>query len=267
MPAFPPAPTLLRRAVPPRVPAERPELPAYALSAGCWAALLLLPPAAAATAFCAGGGDRLAALSFTAGAALSAVEWPAALGHWMLMIGAMMLPMAGMALRHVAFRSFRRRRARAMTGFLLGYGAIWLLAAPAYLAAGLAGLAVRLASGTILIPLGIALGFAAAWQGTAAKRRALRRSHRTVPLPPSGWAADRACLAYGLAQGRFCLASCWALMLVPAAAGHHPLPMLLVGLFALLERRSPGAEPLRRPADAWDSLVRLAPSLDPLRVR
>jgi predicted metal-binding membrane protein len=243
---------------------DRPEAWIYAISAACWAALILAPARSAAAAFCLGG-DRLAGLSFAAGPAFVSFEWLPALSHWLLMVGAMMLPMAAMAIRHVAFRSFRRRRARAMAGFLLGYAAVWMAAGPLYLALGAA---VHLAAGgAILVPLGAALAIACAWQATRTKRRALRRCHKTVPLAPSGWRADRACLAFGLAHGRACLTSCWALMLIPAAAGHHPLPMLLAGLVALGERRTLEAEPLRGPADAWGRLVRLAPALVPLRAR
>jgi predicted metal-binding membrane protein len=157
-----------------------------------------------------------------------------------------MLPMTAMALRHVAFRSFRARRPRAMAGFLLGYASAWLAVAPLYLVAAL-GVHV-LGGDSVLLPLAAALAAAAAWQATEAKRRALRRCHRTVPLTPSGWRADRDCLAFGLAHGRHCVASCWALMLIPAVAGHHPALMLLVGLVAFCERRTLAAEPLRSAA-------------------
>jgi predicted metal-binding membrane protein len=220
-----------------RYGADRPEAWVYAASAACWAALVLMPIGAAATAFCLGGGDRLAAFSFVAGATFAGFEWPLAAWHWLLMIGAMMLPMAAMAARHVAFRSFPERRGRAVATFLLGYAAIWCAAAPLYL---LAGLAVHAAAGdALLVPLAAALVLAAAWQGTAGKQQALRLCHRTVPLPPSGWRADRACLAYGLAHGRYCLRSCWALMLVPTAGGHYPALMLLAGAVGFAERAGP----------------------------
>lgn len=260
-----PAPPAPRRARVSRFAAERPEAWVHAVALGCWGALLLSPREAAATAFCAAEGDRLAGLAFAARAALAAFDWPSALSHWLLMIGAMMLPMAAMAVRHVAFRSFRHRRGRAMAGFLLGYVSTWLAAGPFYLAAAL--LAHLAFGGAILLPLAASLAVAVAWQASRAKRRALRQCHRTVPLAPSGWRADRACLAFGFAHGRSCLTSCWALMLVPAAAGHHPAPMLLVALLALCERRSAAAEPLLRPADAWSRMVALLPSALPLGAR
>jgi predicted metal-binding membrane protein len=227
---------------PSRLAAEHPEGIAYAISAVCWAALLLVPAGRAAAAFCVGD-DRLAALSFSAGAALAGFEWTPALSHWLTMVGAMMLPMAAMALRHVAFRSLPERRGRAMAGFIAGYWLVWLAVAPLYLLAGVG--AHVLANGAVLPPLAAALALAAAWQAAPARKRALRLCHRIVPLPPSGWAADRACVAFGLEHGRACLVSCWALMLVPVAAGHHPALMLGVMAAGLAERRIPRVRPER----------------------
>lgn len=223
-----------------RLAAAHPEGWAYAVAAACWGALLLAPAGHAAAAFCVGE-DRLAALSFTAGAAWAGFQWTSALSHWLAMVGAMMLPLAAMPLRHVAFRSLAERRPRAMAAFLAGYLLVWLAAAPLFLLAG-AGARI-LAGGAVLPALAAALAVAAAWQAAPARKRALRLCHRIVPLPPSGWAADRACLGFGLEHGRYCLASCWALMLVPAAAGHAPGLMLAVAAAVLAERRLPRIRP------------------------
>jgi predicted metal-binding membrane protein len=174
---------------------------------------------------------------------LADFQWPAELFHWLAMIGAMMLPMAAMALRHVAFRSFPERRARALATFTAGYMLVWLAAAPLSLLVGAGGRI--LAGGAVLPALAAALAAALAWQAAPARKRALRLCHRIVPLPPSGWAADRACLAFGLDHGRACFASCWALTLVPAVAGHHPALMLAVAAGALAERRLPRVRPER----------------------
>ena len=61
---------------------------------------------------------------------------------------------------------------------------------------------------------------AALWQVAPAKRRALLRCRRTSPLPPVGLRADLGSARFALLQGRRCLGSCWALMLVMAALGH-----------------------------------------------
>jgi predicted metal-binding membrane protein len=224
-----------------RLAAEYPEAWVYAAAAAAWAALLSMPVSAAVMAFCFGEESGLAHLSFAAGATLATVAWPAALLHWLLMVAAMMLPMTAMALRHVAMRSFRARRGRAMAVFVAGYGLVWLAAAPVFAAAAFAG---RMLAGEGLLTLGAALALAAAWQATPAKRRALRRCHRTAPLAPSGWRADRDCFVFGLDHGRSCLAACWPLMLAAIAAG-HPAAMLAAGLFALAERRILAPEPRR----------------------
>jgi predicted metal-binding membrane protein len=225
--------------------AARPEAWAYGLSAGCWAALLLAPADPAGPWFCATVPGELARLSFIARAALADLHWAPALWHWLLMIGAMMLPVAAPALRHVAFRSFPARRGRAMALFLLGYGAVWLAVAPIFLAGGLF---LHLASASALLPLGLALAAAALWQRGAGKRAALRRCHRTVPLPPAGARADAACLGFGLSHGGACLASCWALMLIPAVAGHQAGLMLLASAIGVAERALPSTRPDRTAA-------------------
>jgi predicted metal-binding membrane protein len=226
-----------------RFAAGRPEAPAYAASAACWAVLLLAWTGPAAPAFCLAGAGLFSGLSFGLRSALADFQWPFALGHWLLMIGAMMVPMTAAALRTVALRSFRERRARAIGLFLLGYVAVWLAVAPLYLVAALA--AHVAAGGALMLPLAAAFGLAAAWQASAAKRSALRRCHRTVPLPPAGLRADWACLRFGAGHGRACLASCWALMAIPAAAGHHPALMLAAAAAAVAERLGPMGRPDR----------------------
>ena len=47
---------------------------------------------------------------------------------WAAMVTAMMLPLQVAPLRHVVLRSFRRRRARAVAAFRIGYGAVWVAA-------------------------------------------------------------------------------------------------------------------------------------------
>jgi predicted metal-binding membrane protein len=226
-----------------RLAAENPEAWVYAAAAAAWAALLLSPVSGALAAFCFGDESALATWSFAAGATLATFAWPAALLHWLLMVAAMMLPLTAMALRHVALRSFRARRGWAMAVFIAGYALVWLAAVPVYAAAAFAGR--MLAGEWTMLPLGAALALTAFWQAMPAKRRALRRCHRTAPLAPSGWQADRDAFGFGLDHGRACLASCWPLMLVAVAAGHQPAVMLAAGLFALVERRLLAPEPRR----------------------
>jgi len=135
------------------------------------------------------------------------------LGRWMVMTVAMMGPAALAGVRHTAASSLRWRRGRAIVEFALAYLAQWAL-----FGAVIFGLfsALRVVPGWSA--LAIVLVIAAAWQLTPVKKRCLRDCHRSIPLPPTGWRADRAALEFGLVNGLACVGSCSALMLVMVAA-------------------------------------------------
>jgi type IV secretory pathway VirB2 component (pilin) len=138
---------------------------------------------------------------------------------WMLMVAAMMLPLVMHAVRIAASHSLWARRHRAIAGFLLGYFAPWLVVGVV-----VAGLKEGWwARGY----LAAALGFvgSALWLRTPAHRRALSACHRTLPLAPVGWRADRDCMRYGGTIGFACVWSCWPLMLACAFAGHGLIAM------------------------------------------
>jgi len=147
----------------------------------------------------------------------------------------MMPPPAIPLIRHVAVRSFAVRRRRAVAAFLVGALGVWLLL-------GFVGLPILAGASLSLFgdPAVAACGFlgAALWQLTPMKRRALLRCHRTFPLTPIGWRADRDCAGYGFAYGRDCVASCWAMMLATVLASHGPVVMLCVQFIALAERQA-----------------------------
>jgi len=150
------------------------------------------------------------------------------------MVVAMMLPLVVAAIRATSRRSLWRRRNRAIGGFLIGYLGPWLVL----------GLAVSAIAGAVRLedrhdpPALAAVGFgiAAAWQVTSVKRRAVWSCHRTAPLAPAGWRADRDCIRYGWDIGKRCLASCWAMMLACVLAGHHLPTMACVGALGVAER-------------------------------
>jgi predicted metal-binding membrane protein len=153
---------------------------------------------------------------------------------WSVMAIAMVPPLAMGLLRHVSVRSFQPRRHRAIAEFLGAAMVCWLLA-------GLAALPLVLSipmspAGQSMATAG-AFGLAALWQLTPMKRSALRRCHRTFPLAPHGWQADRDCLRYGFTHGAYCVASCWAMMLAAMLSVHASLAMLFVQVIAIEERR------------------------------
>jgi predicted metal-binding membrane protein len=139
----------------------------------------------------------------------------ASLPYWLLMTVAMMGPVALAGIRHTALNSLRWRRTRAVAEFAAGFLTVWAAVGVAELAA---------AKSTTLprdVGLAVVLTGAAAWEVSAAKRRASRACHRPLPLPLYGWPAERGALVFGLRQGAGCVGTCWCLMLtmivVPAA--------------------------------------------------
>jgi predicted metal-binding membrane protein len=138
---------------------------------------------------------------------------------WVLMVAAMMLPLVTHAVRITADRSLWTRRSRAIGGFLAGYFAPWLV-----LGIMVAGLRRGSWAHTYLAA-SLAFLVAAFWLGTPVHKRARIACHRTIPLAPQGWQAERDSLRFGGAIGVACVCSCWPLMLACAFAGHSLVAM------------------------------------------
>ena len=153
---------------------------------------------------------------------------------WLLMLAAMTPPLIVAPLRHVRERSFAHRRARAMFLFVIGYGAVWMIAGMGLQAMALA---VQLASFDTLMCLALSASTATLWQVSPAKQWCLNRCHRRPHLAAFGAPADRAVFNFGLSHGAACVGACWALMLLPLFVGQgHVLAMVAVMLFAVAER-------------------------------
>jgi predicted metal-binding membrane protein len=175
---------------------------------------------------------------------------------WAVMLAAMMLPVIAAPLRHVRYRSFARRRARAMLLFVLGYFAVWM-------AAGVVLQAVALAALTVApLPLagpGLALAVAVVWQVSPAKQWCLNRCHRRPQLAAFGVAADREAFNFGLTNGASCAGACWALMLLMLLAGEGQfLAMIAMTLLVFAERLeapAPLAWRWRGPGKAWRIVI------------
>lgn len=174
------------------------------------------------------------------------------LADWALMLVAMMPPLLAMPLMHVWRSSLPRRRLRASVGFLLGYGALWMAAGPI-----LTVLALLLQLTVAEAALAGALLIASLWSASPWHRVALNRGHRMRRIGLFGWAADRDCLIFGMTHGLWCIASCWAWMLVPLLGGAWHIPiMLFAGAMMLAERLTPADRPRWR----WPAIF---PQLDP----
>jgi len=153
---------------------------------------------------------------------------------WLLMLVAMTPPLIAAPLRHIRERSFAHRRVRAMSLFIIGYGAVWMIA-------GIGLQVMALATQTVLSDTLLCLALfgtaATLWQVSPAKQWCLNRCHRRPQLAAFGAPADRAALDLGLSHGAACVGACWALMLLPLFAGQgHIWVMLAVMLFAFAER-------------------------------
>jgi predicted metal-binding membrane protein len=215
--------------------ARHPEWWVLAVSAGAWLVLAVAAQHRMLPALClAPSTDPLTAslAGLQAAQKSSQLAWEVA--DWVLMIAAMMLPLVVLPVRHVAFRSFRDRRHRAIAEFLAGYVGVWILAGMALLPVPIAASALGATQNRLVVAIGYSI--AVAWQLTPFKMGALRRCHRTVPLAPDGWRAAAACIRFGLGSGGSCLASCWALMAVPVLTSHGLAAMACIQAVMVRER-------------------------------
>jgi predicted metal-binding membrane protein len=151
---------------------------------------------------------------------------------------AMMAPLLSQPLAHLWHRSLARRRIRAIAIFVAGYGAVWLAAGIVLTIAAV--LLESMASLTGVPAFAAAVAIAIAWQLFPGRQICLNRCHRVPRLSAFGIAADIDCLGYGFAAGVWCVGSCWALMLLPLAAGAMHLPVMAgISVVLIGERMTP----------------------------
>jgi predicted metal-binding membrane protein len=233
--------------------AWRPEWPVAMLAGIAWLLLALLSLQ---------GDDHsrhAAHAVLTPQTALALMPW--LLVSWLLMSFAMMVPATLPAVRHVAFNSIDARRARAMSIYVAAYLAVWMLF-------GVMAFTL-IDTGRTLIGLGdltmiaVTLAIASGWQLTRIKRRAISACKRTVPLPPDGLRADRACAQFGMLQAWRCVVACWPLMLLMAAMPHpHSLlPMIALTILVLVEERAPNRDRLIAPIAGLFAIAAVAAAL------
>jgi predicted metal-binding membrane protein len=223
-------------------PASRRLVPLGLVIATAWMVLAFGRTVLSLPAFCSANGMRALPLaaSFDLALLTNALPWLAF--GWLLMVIAMMLPLAIAPLRHIRERSFARRQARSMLLFVLGFVALWMAAG--VILGALAWLVER----AIPAPLGVefAVVVALIWQVSPAKQWCLNRCHQRPPLAAFGFAADADAVRFGLRNGAACAGTCWALMLPMLLIGQgRLLAMIAVTLFSV-------AESLEKPAPlAW----------------
>lgn len=157
-----------------------------------------------------------------------------AMTAWAVMLVAMMGPTLVDPINYVRERSFTVRRKRSIALFLVGYWSTWMAAGFVFTLALLG--VTAWAPGRELVTLGV-VGVACVWQCSPAKQRCLNRGHDHPDLVAFGAAADRSVLRFGVGHGAWCVASCWALMLIPASLGTwHVAAMVVVTVLMLGER-------------------------------
>jgi predicted metal-binding membrane protein len=186
------------------------------------------------------GAFSQAAVSSLARTVPQVVSPSALIAAWVMMLVAMMPPLLIDPVGHICHSSFAARRPRALTGFVAGYGLVWI------------------AAGLFLLPLAIALrvlvpepqaGLAAwavafAWSCTPAAQIARNLCHSLRRVSAFGMAADRDCFAQGLFIGMPCVAACWPWMIVPMITGSaHLIIMAIVTALLFFERIAPPQPP------------------------
>lgn len=160
---------------------------------------------------------------------------------WALMLVAMMSPTLTAPLRHVINRSLKRRRARSVTLFLVGYAAIWMAAGGVLIAVML--MLSLLAPQSYLPAVGVGV-IAFVWQCSPAKQRCLNRAHNHSELAAFGIAADMDALRFGITHGVWCVGSCWALMLLPMLLLQGHFAAMAVAAFVMASERLERPRPL-----------------------
>jgi predicted metal-binding membrane protein len=191
---------------------RHPELGAAAAVTAAWITLLVIAirDAHSRTSHAAMAGMPMGGTAAQHSAWLRAAS---GLPSWVLMTVAMMGPAALIAIRHTGLNSLRWRRRRAIAEFSAAYLTVWIAFG---LLAQVASTFVPGVPGPAM--LATVLAAAAAWQLSPFKRRFLRGCHRSFPLPPRGWRAEKGALRFGLRNGLYCFGTCWCLMLVMVAA-------------------------------------------------
>lgn len=160
---------------------------------------------------------------------------------WVLMLVAMMSPTLIAPVQHILKRSFKRRRARSVALFVVGYAAIWMAAGGVLI---LATLTLNLLFPQSYLPA-IGLGIVAiVWQCSPIKQRCLNRGHNHSELAAFGMAADLDALRFGITHGIWCVGSCWALMLFPMLLSEGHFAAMAAVTFLIISERLEQPRPL-----------------------
>ena len=222
-----------------------------AVVAGAWAYLVAITPFGLHSGFTS---DLLASLCLTDDDPWSRRSIVAALVMWSAMVLAMMLPSAApMVATYIDISEAASEKSIAVAPpivLCLGYLLVWLVfsVAMAVLQARLQQ-AGMLSGGEVLAhPLSAAVVLigAGAYQFTAIKHACLQKCVSPMPWFLANWREDVAgVLMNGIRQGSFCVACCWAMMMVMFVTGLMNLFwMAAIGLVMIAEKTVANAKPV-----------------------
>lgn len=219
-----------------RLTGNRPELWLDAISAGCWLGLVSI------WATDRDGGHH-------AGGVSSASP---ALAQWVLMVGAMMLPVLTPRARLIALRGLRQRRHQAIAAFAVGYLAAWTFAG------GVLIMLVRVTGLAGIGPVVLCLLMAAAWHCAPPRRSAVRQCGRLPTLALTGVRAHLDCVTAGALAGRSALWTCGPAMSAMCFVHAPVLALGIAGVLLAENRAGPNPEQRIGSAAQAGGLVMLA---------
>ena len=214
-------------------------IPILLISAIAWMMLLVNPGSIMTLTHCpvTDSGTSLASFQM-----LLAMNPPSSItAGWALMLVAMMSATLIAPIGHIFERSFKRRRARSVILFVVGYAAIWMTAGSIFLAVKLA---LSLLAPQSYLPAVVVGLIAFVWQCSPIKQRCLNRGHNHRELAAFGTAADRDALRFGITHGLWCVGSCWALMLFPMLLAQGHLAAMAAVTFLMISERLEQPRPL-----------------------
>ncbi len=211
-----------------------------------WLALAVLADANyLAFPICGSATEKLTAVAVTsASLQLEVLAQPQLLLSSCLMVVAMMTPTLSGPVLHLWHRSLTRHRWRAIGLFMMSYLLIWTTVCGALSLLASAAKSV-VDSSTVLLPAGCFV--AVLWQASSARRYCLRRCHLRPRLSIFGPQALLDPLFFGLTSAWWCVATCWAWMLLPLYAAHYRIPLMALVSVIIVAERSLWRE-ARRPA-------------------
>ncbi|HEV7474162.1 MAG TPA: DUF2182 domain-containing protein [Pyrinomonadaceae bacterium] len=209
------------------------------ISAIAWLMILVNPGSMMTLAHCPVIDSGASPASFRMLLAMNPVS--SLMAGWAVMLVAMMSPTLIAPISHILERSFKSRRARSVTIFVLGYAAIWMTAGGVLLAAKLV---LTWFAPQSYLPAAVVGLIAFVWQCSPIKQRCLNRGHNHKELAAFGVAADLDAVRFGVTHAAWCVGSCWALMLFPILLSDGHFAAMAAVTFLMISERLEQPRPL-----------------------